>query len=91
MVCTLATIDQLQVRTKDLSELDVAGIGPGQSVRVTVDALPEREFEGVVRKVALQAEDFRGEAVFAVTVDLVDVGHAPLQWGMTAWVELEGA
>jgi multidrug efflux pump subunit AcrA (membrane-fusion protein) len=87
--CTLATMGQLQARTKDLSELDVAGIDSGQSVKVTVDALPEREFEGVVREVALRAEDFRGEAVFAVTVDLVDVGDAPLRWGMTAWVEFE--
>jgi multidrug efflux pump subunit AcrA (membrane-fusion protein) len=90
VACTLAAVDQLQVRTKDLSELDVAGIEPGQSVKVTVDALPEREFDGVVRRVALQAEDFRGEAVFAVTVDLVDVGDAPPKWGMTAWVEFEG-
>ncbi|MGD8998506.1 MAG: efflux RND transporter periplasmic adaptor subunit, partial [Anaerolineae bacterium] len=90
VACTLATVDQLQVRTKDLSELDVAGIQPGQSVKVTVDALPEQEFDGIVREVALQAEDFRGEAVFAVTVDLVDVGGAPLRWGMTAWVEFAG-
>ena len=67
VACTLATVDQLQVRTKDLSELDVAGIEE-QSVKVTVDALPEREIDGVVRKIALQAEDFRGEAVFAVTI-----------------------
>jgi multidrug resistance efflux pump len=90
VACTLATVDQLQVRTKDLSELDVAAIGPGQSVAVTVDALPEQEFDGIVRQVALQAEDFRGEPVFAVTVDLVDSADAPLRWGMTAWVEFEG-
>jgi multidrug efflux pump subunit AcrA (membrane-fusion protein) len=89
VACTLATVGQLQARTKDLSELDVAGIELGQSVKVTVDALGEHEFEGVVQKVALQAEDFRGEAVFPVTVDLVDVGDEPLRWGMTAWVEFE--
>ncbi len=87
VACTVATVGQRQARTKDLSELDVAGIEPGQSVRVTVDSLPEREFEGVVQKVALQADDHRGEAVFAVTVKLVDVGDAPLRWGMTAWVD----
>jgi multidrug resistance efflux pump len=85
--CTVAAMGQLQARTKDLSELDVAGIEPGQSVKVTVDALAEREFEGVVNEVALQADDFRGEAVFPVTVELVGVGNAPLRWGMTAWVE----
>lgn len=83
----LATTDQLQARTSDLSELDVAAIRTGQSVRVTVDALPEREFQGVVRKVALQAEDFRGETVFPVTVELMDAGDGLLRWGMTAWLE----
>lgn len=83
----VATVGQLQARTKDLSELDVAGIEPGQSVTITVDAMPEHTFEGVVRKVALRAEDFRGQAVFSVIVDLLDRGDAPLRWGMTAWVE----
>jgi multidrug efflux pump subunit AcrA (membrane-fusion protein) len=87
VACVLATVGHLQARTKDLSELDVAGIEPGQSVKVSVDALAEQEFDGVVQEVALQAEDFRGEAVFPVTVDLVNVGDAPLRWGMTAWVE----
>lgn len=89
VACILARLDQLQVRTKDLSELDVATIEPGQRVKVTVDALPEREFNGRVAKVALRADSFRGGAVYAVTVDLVDVGDAPLRWGMTAWVEFE--
>jgi len=87
VACRVATVSQLEARTKDLSELDVSGIEPGQSVTITVDALPERTFEGVVRKVALRSEDFRGQAVFSVIVDLLDGGDAPLRWGMTAWVE----
>ena len=89
VACTVATVDRLQVRTRDLSELDVAGIEPGQSVEVTVDALPERVFEGLVRRIGLRAADYRGEAVFPVTVDLVDADDAPLRWGMTAWVEFD--
>lgn len=87
VACTLATLDQLLVRTKDLSELDVAGVQPGQSVQVTVDALPDQEFDGIVQQIALRGEDFRGEAVFPVTVELQGVDDASLRWGMTAWVE----
>lgn len=90
MAVTLARVEQLQVRAKDLSELDVTRIEAGQLVKVTADALPGCEFDGAVRHVALQAADFRGEAVFPLTVDLLDVGDAPLRWGMTAWVEFEG-
>lgn len=91
VACILATIGQLQVRTTDLSELDVAVLEAGQPVKVTLDALPDSEFDGVVQKVALRSEDYRGEAVYAVTVDLVGAGGAPLRWGMTAWVEFRGS
>jgi len=77
----LPTLDQLQVRTSDLTEMDVVQVTVGQSATVTLDALPDQEFAGVVRQVALQAEDFRGEVVYAT--------DTPLRWGMTAWVEFE--
>lgn len=87
VACVIAVMDQLQVLTKDLSELDVVGIQTGQSVKITLDALPGEQFEGVVRNVALQAEDFRGEAVFPVTVELRHARDAGIRWGMTAWLE----
>jgi len=86
--CVLATLDRLQARTKDLTELDVARVKVGDVAKVTVDALPGREFTGKVSEIALQAGDYRGDVVYAVTVALDDVGDAPLRWGMTALVEI---
>ncbi len=84
----LATLDQLQAVTKDLTELDVVRVDEGQEVVVTVDALPDEAFAGVAREIALQPGDYRGDVVYAVTVDLADV-DAPLYWGMTALVEIQ--
>ena len=89
VVVVLATLDELQARTVDLTELDVVEVREGQPAVVTVDALPEDEFAGVVSEVALQAGDYRGDVVYGVTVDLTDLGDAPLRWGMTALVEIE--
>jgi HlyD family secretion protein len=89
IVVVLATLDQLQARTTDLTELDVARVEVGQSATVTVDALPDQEFSGVVQEIALQPGDYRGDVVYAVTVELTDVEDAPLRWGMTALVEIE--
>jgi hypothetical protein len=60
-----------------------------QPAVVTVDALPDQQFAGVVREIALQADDYRGDVVYAVVVELTDLGDAPLRWGMTALVEIE--
>jgi len=88
-VLVLAALDQLQVCTTDLTELDVARVEEGQATVVTVDALPGQEFAGVVREIALQPGDYRGDVVYAVTVELTDVSNALLRWGMTALVEIE--
>jgi HlyD family secretion protein len=87
VAAVLATVNELKVRTTDLSELDVGTIAVGSEVLVTVDALPGEEFTGVVSHVDLQAENSRGEVTYGVTVDLADVVAAALRWGMTAWVE----
>ncbi len=89
VILVMATLDQLQARTVDLTELDVARVVEGQPVVVTVDALPEMEFAGLVHEIALQPGDYRGDVVYAVTVELTDVADAPLRWGMTAMVEIE--
>jgi multidrug resistance efflux pump len=88
-VVTLVALDQLQARTIDLMELDVVRVTEGQSATVTVDALPGQAFDSVVSEVALRAGDYRGDVVYAVTVELIDETNAPLQWGMTALVEIE--
>jgi multidrug resistance efflux pump len=90
VVVVLATLDQLQARTTDLTELDVGRVTVEQPVTVSVDALPDREFAGLVREIALQGQDYRGDVVYAVTVELADPDVAEaLRWGMTAMVEIE--
>jgi HlyD family secretion protein len=84
----LATLDQLQARTVDLTELDVARVREGQSAVVTLDALSDVEFRGRVARIGLQAVDYRGDVTYPVTVELDDAGPE-LRWGMTAVVEIE--
>jgi len=86
---TLATLDQLVVRTTDLTELDIARIAEGQSVTVSVDALEELEFQGTVSEIALRGGDYRGDVVYQVTIKLSDVAGVPLRWGMTAMVKID--
>jgi HlyD family secretion protein len=88
VVLVLATLDQLQARTVDLTELDVAQVTEGQAALVTVDALPGTELKGHVLRVGLQSEDYRGDVTYPVYV-VLDDAPPELRWGMTALVEIE--
>ena len=61
-VLTLATLDQLQIETTDLSERDIAKIKIGQTATVFVDAL-NAEFPATVTAIAPRAEKVGGEFV----------------------------
>jgi len=88
-VLVLAALDRLQVKTTDLTELDVVHVTEGESAVVTVDALPGETFAGVVREIALQPREYRSDVVYAVAVDLADGTDPRLRWGMTAVVQIE--
>lgn len=85
-VLVLATLGDLRVRTQDLTELDVVGIGVGQSVVVTVDAFPGEPLEGHVARIGEESEDYRGDVTYPVIVALDD-GNPGVRWGMTAVVD----
>jgi HlyD family secretion protein len=87
-VFALATLDQLQARTIDLTELDVARLAEGQVAFITLDALPELELTGHVTRISLEAVDYRGDVTYPVFVDL-DRASPDLRWGMTAVVTIE--
>jgi HlyD family secretion protein len=87
-VVVLAALDQLQVLTTDLTELDVARLREGQPVIVKVDALPELSLSGNVAGIDLQAVDRHGDVTYPVTVELEEAAPE-LRWGMTAMVEIE--
>lgn len=85
----VADFSAWQVETDDLSEMDVVQIRAGQKVEVRVDALPDQSFHGQVVEVALVSELKQGDVTYVVSIELDDVGDAPVRWGMTTLVEIE--
>jgi HlyD family secretion protein len=86
-VARLATLDQIQVRTIDLTELDAVRVDVGQPVTVTIDALPDVALRGYVEEIALEAVDYRGDVTYPVTVALEETAPE-LRLGMTAVVKI---
>jgi HlyD family secretion protein len=80
---------KLEIETKDLAEADIAKVTVGQRVNVKVDAFTGRTFQGKVSRVAPIANDYRGDKVYKVTIELQEGAEAGLRWGMTANVEIQ--
>jgi multidrug efflux pump subunit AcrA (membrane-fusion protein) len=83
----IADLNNLQVETTDLSEIDVAQISIGDTAVVTLDALPDLVLEGTVVNIAPKADEGSG-VNFPVIIELSEI-PAALRWGMTAFVDID--
>ena len=82
----LARLDELQIETTDLSELNIAAVKIGQPATVFVEALNEN-FLGKVTAISPISNTIGGDVVFNVTIQL-DEQPKDLLWGMSADVEI---
>jgi HlyD family secretion protein len=70
-----------------VSEVDINRIQPGQDVSLTFDAILGKEYNGIVKEVALVGNSNQGVVDFTVTVELTD-GDEDVRPGMTAAVNI---
>ena len=82
-------LDDLQVETTDLSEIDVAKLREGDIAIVTFDALTDLVLEGTVTSIAPKAAPGSG-VNYPVIIELSDI-PPQLRWGMTAFIDIEQA
>ena len=82
----MANLDLVQVRAL-VDETDVGKVQPGQLATVTVDAYPNRTFDGTVLKIEPQAQTEQNVTVFPVLVR-IDNKEGLLRPGMNTEVEI---
>jgi len=83
---TMADLDSIRMRAL-VAETDLGQVRPGQHATVTVDAYPDRTFEGTVEKIEPQAVIQQSVTNFPVLVSLVNENDALLP-GMNGEVSL---
>jgi HlyD family secretion protein len=83
---TMAALDAMQVRTL-VDETDMGDLRAGMSAQVTVEAYPDRVFQGSVEKIEPQAVVEQNVTMFPVIVRL-DNRAGLLKPGMNAEVEI---
>ena len=82
----LADLREFEVKSSDLTELEVVKIFEGQKVEITPDALPDLTLIGTVEWIGQSFSTQAGDILYTVTISL-DETDPDLRWGMT--VELE--
>jgi HlyD family secretion protein len=82
----MADLGRVRVRAL-FNETDIGQIGPGQMATVTVDAYPDRRFQGLVEKIEPQAVVQQGVTLFPVLVTL-DNEESLLKPGMNGEVSV---
>src|SRR5574341_2581520 len=82
----MANLDTVQVRGL-VDETDIGKIQPGMSVTITVDAFPNRPFDGTVLKIEPQATVQQNVTMFPVLVRIPNPNHL-LKPGMNTEVEV---
>jgi multidrug resistance efflux pump len=84
-VATVADLSKWIVKTTDLTEIDVVNIEEGESVTLTLDAMPDAELDGNVLSISQSYAEKQGDIVYEVTILLAE--YLPgMRWGMTAQV-----
>ncbi len=86
-ILTLASLNDLQIETTDLSERDIARVKIGQSVNVYIEAL-DATLTGKVILISPISRTVGGDVVFPITIEL-DEQPAGLRWGMSTEVQIE--
>jgi len=82
----MANLDTVQVSAL-VDETDVGKVQPGIPVTITVDAFPNRPFDGQVLKIEPQAQVNQNVTMFPVLVNILNPGHL-LKPGMNTEVEI---
>ena len=84
-VLRLADLEQLQLETEDLTELQVVLIQEGDEATVSFDALPDLTMIGTVTRIRPFGETSSGDLVYRATITLPQADPR-LRWNMTAVV-----
>lgn len=82
-------LSEMQIDTS-LSEADVGLVKEGMQVKFTVDAFPDRTFDGIIRQVRLNPTNQQNVVTYNVVVGVQNKDLALLP-GMTAFVTIEVA
>ncbi len=89
-VLQLADLSQWQIKSADLTELNVVRIKRGSAVTITFDGIPGLKLPGKVDQIKSYGEKKNGDMTYTLTV-LPESTDARLHWNMTATLNIKAS
>ncbi len=89
-LCTIYDLSYLEM-TLSVDELDISDIAVGQSVKITADAVEDREYEGVVTKVSVSGTTTGSATTYPVTIQIDETDGLLPGMNVDAEISLESA
>jgi multidrug resistance efflux pump len=89
-VVQLADLSEWRVETDDLTEINVVYVQVGDSVVISIDALPDLELTGTVERIKPLGENKQGDITYTATI-IPNGSDERLRWNMTASVIIDTA
>ncbi|GMA97710.1 efflux RND transporter periplasmic adaptor subunit [Pelosinus sp. IPA-1] len=86
----LADLSKWQIKTTDLTEINIARIKEGAEVKITFDAIPGLELPGKVTRIRPFGEKKRGDMTYAVFIEPLRMDER-MRWNMTASVSIDAS
>jgi len=83
-VLVMADLENLQVVTTDLSEVDVTKLEVGQRADIIFDAMSDQTFSARIEKIADKSSGV--SSVYYEVILSMDEVPKDLRWGMTAFI-----
>lgn len=84
----LADFSSWLIETRDLTELRVVGVRPGDRATITFDAIPDLELPGQVTRIRTIGQNTQGDITYTVAI-APERSDDRLLWNMTAKVLIE--
>jgi multidrug efflux pump subunit AcrA (membrane-fusion protein) len=82
-VMVLADLSHWIVECTELTEDQVLALQPGQTLQVSLDALPQASLQGTLTSIGRKYQTVHGDVRFSAKIDL-DASLPDFRWGMTA-------
>ena len=89
-LCTIYDLSYLEM-TLNVDELDISNIEVGQTVKITADAVEDKEYEGVVTKVSVAGTTTGSATTYPVTIQINETDGLLPGMNVDAEISLDSA